>query len=103
MYTLASDTPVLLANSGIYMFPDTLADTRGSFVGIVLSSELPAADRKTFNDLLAQQVDLRIQVWLCILVFLSFSSKIQNYRQVFQFRQVPFSTPAGAKHLWYEQ
>lgn len=70
MYTLASDTPVLLANSGIYMFPDTLADTPGSFIGIVLSSELPAADRETFNDLLTQQVDLRIQVWLCCLVFL---------------------------------
>lgn len=68
MYTLASDTPVLLANSGIYMFPDTLANNPGSFVGIVLSSELPTADREAFNDLLAQQVDLRIQVWFCSLV-----------------------------------
>lgn len=64
VYMLASDTPVLLATSGIYMLPDTLANTPGSFVGIVLSSELPAADREMFNDLLAQQVDLRIQVWL---------------------------------------
>lgn len=71
LYTLTSDTPVLLANSGIYMFPDTLASTPGFFVGIVLSSELPAADRETFNDLLAQQVDLRIQVRLCWLVFFS--------------------------------
>lgn len=72
VYTLAADTPVLLANSGIYMFPDTLADTPGSFVGIVLSSELPAADRESFNDLLAQQVDLRIQVWLSCLLFVFF-------------------------------
>lgn len=70
LYTLTPGTPVLLANSGIYMFPDTLAKTPGSFVGIVLSSELPADDRETFNDLLTQQVDLRFQVWLCHLVLL---------------------------------
>lgn len=70
LYTLTPGTPVLLANSGIYMFPDTLDKTPGSFVGIVLSSELPAADRETFNDLLAQQADLRFQVWLCRLVLL---------------------------------
>ncbi|XP_036975096.1 LOW QUALITY PROTEIN: spartin a [Acanthopagrus latus] len=61
LYPLASDTPVLLANSGIFMFPDTLAETPGSFVGIVLSSELPAADRETFKDLLTQLAELRIQ------------------------------------------
>uniref|UniRef100_A0A671WU22 Spartin a n=1 Tax=Sparus aurata TaxID=8175 RepID=A0A671WU22_SPAAU len=64
LYPLASDTPVLLANSGIFMFPDTLAETPGSFVGIVLSSELPAADRETFKDLLTQLAELRIQVSL---------------------------------------
>lgn len=69
VYTLESDTPVLLANSGIYMFPDTLANTPGSFVGLVLSSELPAADQETFHDVLAQQVDLRIQVSLVFVFF----------------------------------
>lgn len=64
LYPLGSDTPVLLANSGIYMFPDSLAETPGSYVGIVLSSELPAADRETFKDLLAHLVELRIQVSL---------------------------------------
>ncbi|KAG7269968.1 hypothetical protein CRUP_021823 [Coryphaenoides rupestris] len=62
LYPLAADTPVLLANSGIYMFPDTLRDTPGSYVGIVLSTELPAADRALFNDVLAQLVELRVQV-----------------------------------------
>lgn len=62
MYPLTADTPVLLANSGIFMFPDSLAETPGSFVGIVLSSELPAADRETFKDLLSQLADLRVQV-----------------------------------------
>lgn len=62
LYPLTPDTPVLLANSGIYMFPDTLAETPGSFVGIVLSSELPAADQETFKDLLNQLADFRIQV-----------------------------------------
>lgn len=61
LYPLAPDTPVLLANSGIYMFPDTLAAVPGSFVGVVLSSELPAADREMFQDVLAQLVEFRIQ------------------------------------------
>lgn len=61
LYPLPPDTPVLLANSGIYMFPDTLATVPGSFVGIVLSSELPAADREVFEDILAQLVEFRIQ------------------------------------------
>uniref|UniRef100_A0A3B4UPK6 Spartin n=1 Tax=Seriola dumerili TaxID=41447 RepID=A0A3B4UPK6_SERDU len=54
LYPLSADTPVLLANSGIFMFPDSLAETPGSYVGIVLSSELPAADREMFQDLLSQ-------------------------------------------------
>lgn len=61
LYPLTPDTPVLLANSGIYMFPDTLATVPGSFVGIVLSSELPAADQEMFQDVLAQLVEFRIQ------------------------------------------
>uniref|UniRef100_A0A3Q1H8M7 MIT domain-containing protein n=1 Tax=Anabas testudineus TaxID=64144 RepID=A0A3Q1H8M7_ANATE len=61
LYPLTADTPVLLANSGIYMFPDSLGETTGSYVGLVLSSELPATDREMFQDLLAQLVDLRIQ------------------------------------------
>ncbi|XP_035522671.1 spartin a [Morone saxatilis] len=61
LYPLTADTPVLLANSGIFMFPDSLAETPGSYVGIVLSSELPAADRETFKDLLMQLAELRIQ------------------------------------------
>lgn len=64
LYPLTTETPVLLANSGIFMFPDTLAETPGSFVGIVLSSELPAAHRETFKDLIFQLADLRIQVRL---------------------------------------
>ncbi|CAJ1063840.1 spartin [Xyrichtys novacula] len=61
LYPLTTDTPVLLANSGVYMFPDCLAETPGSYVGIVLSSELPAADREMFHDVLSQLADLRIQ------------------------------------------
>jgi len=64
LYPLTTDTPVLLANSGIFMFPHTLAETPGSYVGIVLSSELPAADREMFQDLLSQLADFRIQVSL---------------------------------------
>ncbi|XP_034406118.1 spartin a isoform X2 [Cyclopterus lumpus] len=61
LYPLTAATPVLLANSGIFMFPDTLSETPGSYVGIVLSSELPALHRETFQDLLSQIADLRVQ------------------------------------------
>ncbi|XP_068456597.1 spartin a isoform X2 [Clinocottus analis] len=61
LYPLTAATPVLLANSGIFMFPDTLSETPGSYVGIVLSSELPAVHRETFQDLLSQISDLRVQ------------------------------------------
>ncbi|MEQ2168326.1 hypothetical protein GOODEAATRI_013151, partial [Goodea atripinnis] len=75
LYPLTAETPVLLANSGIFMFPDYLTELPGSYVGLVLSSELPAADCEMFHDLLSQLADLRIQVslrlkcgWLCTLV-----------------------------------
>ncbi|KAF6722174.1 Spartin [Oryzias melastigma] len=61
MYPLTTDTPVLLANSGIFMFPDTMAEVPGAYVGIVLSSELPAADHEIFQDLLSQLADLKVQ------------------------------------------
>ncbi|XP_063342565.1 spartin a [Pelmatolapia mariae] len=61
MYPLTKDTPVLLANSGIFMFPDSLADMPGCYAGIVLSSELPPADLQTFQDLLSQLAEFRIQ------------------------------------------
>nr|XP_033495091.1 spartin a isoform X1 [Epinephelus lanceolatus] len=61
LYPLTPDTPVLLANSGIFMFPDMLSETPGCYVGIVLSSELPAVQRETFQDLISQLAELRIQ------------------------------------------
>lgn len=44
------------------MFPDMMSQIPGSYVGVVLSSELPAADRELFEDLLKQMSDLRLQV-----------------------------------------
>ncbi|XP_041707412.2 spartin a isoform X1 [Coregonus clupeaformis] len=61
LYPLMPDTPVLLSTSGIFMFPDTMAGMPGSYVGVVLSSELPAADRHAFQDLLSQLTELRVQ------------------------------------------
>ncbi|XP_008331087.1 spartin a isoform X1 [Cynoglossus semilaevis] len=61
LYQLTTDTPVLLANSGIFMFTDCSVEMHGSFVGIVLSSELPVACRELFKDLLSQLADLRFQ------------------------------------------
>ncbi|XP_025049770.1 spartin isoform X2 [Alligator sinensis] len=63
LYPLMCDqSPVLCCNSGVYMFPDMMSQVPGSHVGVVLSSELPAADRELFEDLLKQLSDLRIQV-----------------------------------------
>ncbi|XP_034404771.1 spartin b [Cyclopterus lumpus] len=58
---MAMDSPVLLCNTGVFMFPDLMAPTPGYFVGVVLSSELPAADRELFQDMLSQNTDLRVQ------------------------------------------
>ncbi|XP_032907202.1 spartin isoform X1 [Catharus ustulatus] len=59
---MCTQSPVLCCNTGVYMFPDTMSQIPGSYVGVVLSSELPAADRELFEDLLKQMSDLRIQV-----------------------------------------
>ncbi|XP_044057379.1 spartin b isoform X2 [Siniperca chuatsi] len=58
---MAMDSPVLLCNTGVFMFPDMMAPAPGYYVGVVLSSELPAADRALFQDLLSQMTDLRVQ------------------------------------------
>lgn len=59
---MATDSPVLLCNTGVFMFPDMMAPAPGHYVGVVLSSELPAADLELFQDLLSQMTDLRVQV-----------------------------------------
>ncbi|XP_076832479.1 spartin-like [Brachyhypopomus gauderio] len=59
---MATDSPVLLCNTGVYMFPDLMAPSAGSYVGLVLASELPTSERDLFHDLLAQMTDLRVQV-----------------------------------------
>ncbi|XP_036381248.1 spartin a isoform X2 [Megalops cyprinoides] len=61
VYPLTPDSPVLLCNTGVFMFPDTMASTPGSYVGVVLSSELPASDHELFQDHLSQLTDLRLQ------------------------------------------
>ena len=50
------------------MFPDTMLQASGCFVGVVLSSELPEDDRELFEDLLRQMSDLRLQV-TCVITF----------------------------------
>uniref|UniRef100_A0A8C5QJU5 Spartin n=1 Tax=Leptobrachium leishanense TaxID=445787 RepID=A0A8C5QJU5_9ANUR len=59
---MCTHSPVLRSNNGVYMFPDLMSQVPGSYVGVVLSSELPAADLELFEDLLKQMSDLRIQV-----------------------------------------
>ncbi|XP_061659638.1 spartin a isoform X2 [Syngnathoides biaculeatus] len=61
LHSLTRHTPVLLAPSGIFMLPDTLAPVPGAFIGVVLSSQLPAAERETFRDLMTQLTDFRVQ------------------------------------------
>ncbi|XP_058489151.1 spartin b isoform X1 [Solea solea] len=59
---MAMNSPALLCNTGVFMFPDMMAPSPGYYVGVVLSSELPPANRETFRDLLSQMTDLRVQV-----------------------------------------
>ncbi|XP_058041830.1 spartin isoform X2 [Ahaetulla prasina] len=58
---MCNQSPVLSCRTGVYMFPDMMSQVSGSYVGVVLSSELPIADRELFEDLLKQMTDLRIQ------------------------------------------
>ncbi|XP_024910853.1 spartin-like isoform X3 [Cynoglossus semilaevis] len=58
---MAMNSPVLLCNTGVFMFPDMMAPAPGYYVGVVLSSELPAADRELFHDFMSQMTDLRVQ------------------------------------------
>ncbi|XP_072515118.1 spartin a isoform X2 [Salminus brasiliensis] len=60
-YPLFPDSPVLLSNTGVFTFPDTTATVPGSYVGVVLSSELPAADRALFQEHLSVLTQLRVQ------------------------------------------
>ncbi|XP_068123184.1 spartin-like isoform X2 [Hyperolius riggenbachi] len=58
---MCTESPVLRSNTGVYMFPDLMSQAPSSYVGVVLSAELPAADLEMFDDLLSQLSDLRIQ------------------------------------------
>nr|KAF6461051.1 spartin [Molossus molossus] len=63
LYPLVPDrSPVLKCTVGAYMFPDTMLQASGCFVGVVLSSELPEDDKELFEDLLRQMSDLRLQI-----------------------------------------
>ncbi|XP_077098359.1 spartin a isoform X2 [Siphateles boraxobius] len=62
IYPLYPDSPILLSNRGVFTFPDTTAAVPGSYVGVVLSSELPAADRDRFQQQLSVLAQLRVQV-----------------------------------------
>ncbi|XP_072333131.1 spartin a isoform X2 [Scyliorhinus torazame] len=58
---IPSQSPVLQCNNGVYMFPDVMSQDPGVYVGVVLSSELPASDREHFEDLLKQMTYLKVQ------------------------------------------
>uniref|UniRef100_A0A452H0Q4 Spartin n=1 Tax=Gopherus agassizii TaxID=38772 RepID=A0A452H0Q4_9SAUR len=79
---MCNQSPVLCCNTGVYMFPDLMSQVPGSHVGVVLSSELPAADRELFEDLLKQMSDLRIQA-------LEASSDVINLAQTVRIQPEP--------------
>lgn len=58
---IPSQSPVLLCNNGVYMFPDVMSPDPDIYVGVVLSAELPPSDREHFEDLLKQMTFLKIQ------------------------------------------
>ncbi|XP_070798892.1 spartin isoform X2 [Pituophis catenifer annectens] len=79
---MCSQSPVLSCRTGVYMFPDMMSQVSGSYVGVVLSSELPIADRELFEDLLKQMTDLRIQP-------AEASSDVINLGQIVRIQPVP--------------
>nr|XP_056714369.1 spartin [Euleptes europaea] len=79
---MCSQSPVLSCSSGVYMFPDVMSQVSGSYVGVVLSSELPAAVRELFEDLLKQMSDLRVQP-------AEASSDVINLRQTVRIQPEP--------------
>ncbi|XP_078401433.1 spartin a isoform X1 [Cetorhinus maximus] len=58
---IPSQSPVLQCNNGVYMFPDVMSQDPDIYVGVVLSSALPASDREHFEDLLKQMTYLKVQ------------------------------------------
>ncbi|XP_006010272.1 spartin a isoform X2 [Latimeria chalumnae] len=56
-----NQSPALICNTGVYMFPDVMSQVPWSYVGVVLSSEIPNADRELFEELLKKMTDLRAQ------------------------------------------
>ncbi|KAI5612995.1 spartin, partial [Silurus asotus] len=58
---LFPDLPVLLSDTGVFTFPDTMAAVPGSCVGVVLSSEISAVDRSLFQEHLSIFTQLSIQ------------------------------------------
>ncbi|TSK49674.1 Spartin [Bagarius yarrelli] len=58
---MATNSPVLLCNTGVFMFPDLMSPSPGYYVGVVLSSELPPSERELFQDVLSQLTDLRVE------------------------------------------
>uniref|UniRef100_H3A8R9 Spartin n=1 Tax=Latimeria chalumnae TaxID=7897 RepID=H3A8R9_LATCH len=57
-----NQSPALICNTGVYMFPDVMSQVPWSYVGVVLSSEIPNADRELFEELLKKMTDLRAQI-----------------------------------------
>ncbi|KAI5099827.1 spartin [Silurus meridionalis] len=58
---LFPDLPVLLSDTAVFTFPDTMAAVPGSCVGVVLSSEISAVDRSLFQEHLSIFTQLSIQ------------------------------------------
>lgn len=90
LYPLVPDrSPVLKCTVGAYMFPDTMLQAAGCFVGVVLSSELPEDDRELFEDLLRQMSDLRLQVTQILgKLTLTWAPKMWFQRPVTCFREI---------------
>ncbi|XP_026995085.1 spartin a isoform X1 [Tachysurus fulvidraco] len=60
-YPLFPDLPVLLSDTGVFTFSDTMAAEPGSCVGVVLSTELPAGERALFHEHISIFTQLRVQ------------------------------------------
>ncbi|XP_030056245.1 spartin isoform X2 [Microcaecilia unicolor] len=84
-----TQSPVLHCSTGVYMFPDMMSQIPGSYVGVVLSAELLAADQELFEDLLRQMCDLRVQALDAASDVINLSERVHIEKETTETRELP--------------
>nr|XP_033805358.1 spartin isoform X2 [Geotrypetes seraphini]XP_033805359.1 spartin isoform X2 [Geotrypetes seraphini]XP_033805360.1 spartin isoform X2 [Geotrypetes seraphini]XP_033805361.1 spartin isoform X2 [Geotrypetes seraphini]XP_033805362.1 spartin isoform X2 [Geotrypetes seraphini] len=84
-----TQSPVLHCSTEVYMFPDMMSQIPGSYVGVVLSADIPAADRDLFEDLLRQMCDLKLQALDTASDMINLSERVHIEKEATETREYP--------------